>query len=105
MTQSLTIIGRIISQGPQAPRAGDGLALPVYEYEVVDPAGELKRGMRVGVAHLLADVNDPTFAVGRLRRLLLSRDFPRGSTLLFRSESASHGRVVWFCAESTAVDR
>jgi hypothetical protein len=103
MAQSLTIIGRITIQGPQAPLAGDVLALPVYEYEIVEPDGELRRGERLDVAHRTADVDDPDFAVGRLRRLSLTRQFPVGSTLLFRHDMPRRGDKVWFCSESTSI--
>jgi hypothetical protein len=103
MSQPLIITGRIMRQGPQAPLAGYILALPVYEYEVVEPAGELRSGARLDVAHRNADVDDPGFAVGRLRRLQLAKDFPPRSTLLFWHDHPRRGERVWFAIESTPV--
>jgi hypothetical protein len=103
MALLLTIVGRIIIQGPQAPLAGDVLALPVYEYEVVEPAGELRQDEQLNVAHRAADVDDPGFAAGRLRRLSLTREFPAGATLLFLRDAPRRDGNLWFCPESTPI--
>jgi len=103
MPETLTITGRITTQGPQAPLAGDTLSLPVYESGVVDRAGSLQPGAPVDVAHRYADVDDPGFAVGRMRRLHLSSDLPAHATLLYPEGRSSGVRRVWFCADSVAI--
>jgi hypothetical protein len=98
--EELTITGRITRQGPQAPHAGDGFALSVYEYEVVEGAGSLQAGVIIDVAHRESDANELGFSVGRLRRLHLSSELPPRATLLNR-DGPSRGGRVWFCDESS----
>src|SRR5262245_18275796 len=103
MSVTLNIVGRITRQGPRAPLAGDALSLPVYEYEIVEPAGSLRRGELICVGHRSADVDSPEFAVGRLRRLRLTDEFPPHGTLLFADGQPRHGHKVWFCPESAPM--
>ena len=101
MDNQLSILGRIVRQGPQAPLAGDTLTLPVYKYEVLEPAGGLRRGERIDVAHMTADADDPGFAVGSVRRLSLVDDLPPRSTLLFHQDYPWSSSTLWFCSESS----
>lgn len=106
MTQSHSIIARILAQGPQAPLPGDQLALPVYDYEVVTIAAEstsLQTKDAIQVAHQCADIDDPGFAVGRLRRLELLREVPVRASLLYRSNQ-SRAELPWYCPKSAAVN-
>jgi hypothetical protein len=103
MPGALVIVARILRQGPQAPLAGDGLALPVYEYEAVESVGLVTVADRLEVAHREADVDDPGFAPGRLRRLHLSPTLPKDATLLYASNDVPRGGPVWYCARSEPV--
>lgn len=99
---SLTITARILIQGPQAPVAGDGLTLSVYDYEVVEPERPLHAGDAIQVAHREADVDDPGFAVGRLRRLELERDLPPRASLLYGVRQRRN-TLPWYCPASSPV--
>ena len=99
---NLTITARILTQGPQAPAAGDGLTLSVYDYEVVEPAPPLHTGDLIQVAHLDADVDDSGFAVGQLRRLQLERDLPPRASLLYGSRQP-RGALPWYCPASSPL--
>lgn len=98
----LTVIARILLQGPQAPAAGDGLTLSVYGYEVVEPVPPLQAGDSIPVAHLDADVDDPGFAVGQLRRLTLERDLPEQASLLYASRQ-QRSPLPWYCPVSSLI--
>ena len=104
MTSALkiTITARILVQGPQTPAAGDGLAFSVYGYEVVEAAPPLKAGSSIQVAHLDADVDDPGFAVGQLRRLSLERDIPKRGTLLYGARQ-QRDTLPWYCPVSSLI--
>jgi hypothetical protein len=99
---SLSITARILWQGPQAPAAGDGFTLSVYDYEVVTPDSPLHVGELIQVAHLEADADDPGFAVGQLRRLALERDIPPGASLLYASRQ-ERSAPPWYCPASSPV--
>jgi hypothetical protein len=99
---NLTITAHILIQGPQAPAAGDGLTLSVYDYKVVEPAQPLHAGDSIQVAHLAADVDDPGFAVGQLRRLELERDFPPRASLLYGSRQLRNA-LPWYCPASSPL--
>jgi hypothetical protein len=101
--EPLVLLARILRQGPQAPDAGDGLALPVYSYEAVESVGPVTAGDRLAVAHRHADVDDPGFAPGQLRRLSLVSEAPKHATLLYAHDEARGSGPVWYCAESEAV--
>jgi hypothetical protein len=105
MAELFIIIGRIIGQGPLAALPGDTLELPVYGYEVVEGDGGLAPGARIDVAHRDADPDDPGFAVGRLRRLELTREIPKAAVLLFFGDQSHHSQAVWFCPRSSEVPR
>lgn len=100
---ALVIVARVLHQGPQAPLLGDGMALPVYVYKAVESVGPVTTSDQLDVAHREADVDDPGFACGRLRRLHLSSEIPRYATLLYASNEVQRSRTVWFCAESELV--
>jgi hypothetical protein len=104
MAENLTITARITIQGPQAPLPGTIFALPVYQYEVVEPDGELRQGALIEVAHRSADVDDPGFAVGRLRRLWLRRDLPKSAMLWFWRGHQQTGESLWFCPRSELIE-
>jgi hypothetical protein len=103
MSELLTLLARIIRQGPVAPRAGDSLSLSVYEYEAAEAAGPIAARDRIDVAHRESDASDPGFAVGRTRFLKLTRTQPAGSTLLYWNDQPPRPERLWFCPESRSA--
>ena len=94
------MVARVTRQGPQAPLKGDTWSLSVFEYEVLESAGQPRVRALIQVAHQDADVDDPGFAVGAVRRLRLQRSLPPGATLLWHGTQQRTSALPWFCVES-----
>lgn len=100
----LTIEAKLLDPGLPAPLPGDMYTISLMRYEVLKVLrGEYPHRF-IFVGHSAPDLHSPSFRVGVVHRLQLSRKFPRRSDILNKFENEPHDAGVFFCLSFEAID-
>ena len=96
---TLVVEAELVDPGRQAPRPGPFFIVSIMRYRVLAVlAGEYPHA-HIYVGHHWADLRAPEFQRGARHRLELTREFPKGATLLNEFDVSVEG--VYYC---TAFD-
>ena len=93
----LVVDAELLDTGLVAPKPGIMYVISIMRYSIVTVVRGKYANEHVFVGHHVPDLASPEFRIGVRQRLQLTKEFPKGSSILNGFEEDSRKAGVFFC--------